>query len=291
MLGGAEISPPTLTRFYAVHCLFLPAALAALLIGHVWLARRKGPAPIHPDQAAGALVPAEVQLFRGAVASSVAVAILFGLAVLYPIRLEAIADPTDTTYSPRPEWYFLFLFQLMKYFSGRLEAVAAFVLPALVVAFLVGLPFLDRSDRPRVRPFVAGTVAAGLIGLIALTGLGMQDRPHNVNPEDNPLRRVETPTLARGWALYQSQNCSACHALGGKGGSVGPALDHAGKRRNYDVMWSIAHLKDPASLVPGSTMPPYKHLSDEDLRALTAFLFADAGRRAEVIGTQGGDRR
>jgi quinol-cytochrome oxidoreductase complex cytochrome b subunit len=69
-----------------------------------------------------------------------------------------VADPTDATYVPRPEWYFLSLFQLLKYFPGPLEPVATQGVPGLVVAFLFLLPFLGRSGsrRLRDRPVVTG---------------------------------------------------------------------------------------------------------------------------------------
>ena len=59
--------------------------------------------------------------------------------------LEQLADPTDTTYIPRPEWYFLFLFQTLKLFKGPLEVVGAVVLPGLAVLALILVPFIDRS--------------------------------------------------------------------------------------------------------------------------------------------------
>ena len=54
-------------------------------------------------------------------------------AAMFPAPLDAIADPTDASYVPRPEWYFLSLFQLLKYFPGPLEPVATMVIPGLVV--------------------------------------------------------------------------------------------------------------------------------------------------------------
>ncbi|MBI4365495.1 MAG: cytochrome B, partial [Deltaproteobacteria bacterium] len=78
------------------------------------------------------------------------------LALLAGAGLEEVADPTDTTYNPRPEWYFLFLFQALKFFPGPWEPVAAIILPTVVILFLLALPFLDRGPKrhPVDRPIL-----------------------------------------------------------------------------------------------------------------------------------------
>src|SRR5512145_1494217 len=86
-------------------------------------------------------------LFKDAVVSLIVFVILVALAYFVGAPLEARADPGDTTYTPRPEWYFLFLFQLLKYFPGQLEVIGVFLIPTLVVVLLLALPFLDRSPR------------------------------------------------------------------------------------------------------------------------------------------------
>ena len=79
--------------------------------------------------------------------------------------LDEMANPADASYIPRPEWYFLSLFQLLKYFPGPLEPVATQVIPGLAVGFLALLPFLDRTRerRPWARarlPFTFGMTRA-----------------------------------------------------------------------------------------------------------------------------------
>ena len=101
----------------------------------------------------------------------VAFAILFTLAVVVRVPLEQLADPTDTTYIPRPEWYFLFLFQTLKLFKGPLEVVGSVVLPGLAVLALIAVPFLDRG---RVKRVAERTVA---IGAVVLAAIGWASRP------------------------------------------------------------------------------------------------------------------
>src|SRR4030066_1420652 len=86
-------------------------------------------------------------LFKDAVISLLVFLILVALAYFLGTPLEARADPADTFYTPRPEWYFLFLFQLLKYFPGNLEVIGVVVLPTLAVLLLFALPLIDRSAK------------------------------------------------------------------------------------------------------------------------------------------------
>jgi len=99
------------------------------------------------------------------------------LAVTVELPKESVADPTDTSYLPRPEWYFLFLFQFLKYFPGSMEVIAAVVFPAVGVGVLLLLPFLDKnpSKNPKQRPLAMSTAAITMLGVIVLTILGMDD--------------------------------------------------------------------------------------------------------------------
>ena len=77
------------------------------------------------------------------------------------------------------------------------------------------------------------------------------------------------PGPEAGRALFEEKGCIGCHSLGGKGGTVGPALDEVGKRRNPD--WIVAHFRNPQAVTPGSVMPQFD-FTDEQIRALTEFL-------------------
>src|SRR6476469_6583753 len=106
------------------------------------------------------------QAFRDTVAVFIAFAILFLMAVAVRVPLEQLADPTDTSYIPRPEWYFLFLFQTLKLFDGPLEVIGSVVLPGLAVLLLILVPFIDRSAMIKVtrRTFAAAVVLLAAIG-------------------------------------------------------------------------------------------------------------------------------
>src|SRR3970040_200242 len=97
-------------------------------------------------------------LFKDAVVALLIFILLVALAYFRGAPLEARANPADTSYTPRPEWYFLFLFQLLKYFPGRLEVVGVVIIPTLAILLLLGLPLLDRSPWRYFtrRPVVTG---------------------------------------------------------------------------------------------------------------------------------------
>lgn len=76
---------------------------------------------------------------------------------------------------------------------------------------------------------------------------------------------------SEGVSAYERNGCSACHMIGGVGGTSGPDLTHVGARKP-EAEWHIEHLKDPAGVVSGSAMPPYAHLSGEELQNLADYM-------------------
>ncbi|MCZ6678652.1 MAG: hypothetical protein O7E52_15555 [Candidatus Poribacteria bacterium] len=96
------------------------------------------------------------------------------MALFVPVPLEELADPADASYNPRPEWYFLFLFQLLKYFEGPLEVIGAFVIPTLAILLLLFLPFLDKRERAplRKRPIALTVTSLSVLLIVLLTILG-----------------------------------------------------------------------------------------------------------------------
>lgn len=143
-------------------------------------------------------------LFKDAVVSLIVFLILIALAYFKGVPLEARADPADTTYTPRPEWYFLFLFQLLKYFPGNLEVIGVFVIPTLTILILFLLPWLDRSPRRHFlsRPVVSGITSLVVVAIIFLTVQASLEAPPPVQAQGgDPI------------AVLYTQNCAPCHGL------------------------------------------------------------------------------
>ncbi|MFH2039486.1 MAG: c-type cytochrome [Chloroflexota bacterium] len=146
-------------------------------------------------------------IFKDVVVSLIILLVLVMLAYFLGAPLEARANPNDAGYTPRPEWYFLFLFQLLKYFPGKLEVVGAMILPGLFIGLLFLLPFLDKSPKRhfRRRPFASFMAVGVLLGIVGLTFLSLNEAPP-------PQVAVVVDKAAD---LYTA-NCANCH---------GPSID------------------------------------------------------------------
>ena len=94
---------------------------------------------------------------REAIAAFVFLSILVLLAAFTKASLEEAADPSVSGFVPRPEWYFLWLFEMLKWFPGEKEVIGAFYLPAAGIGLLGALPFLDRRRRTKAHPLLPGT--------------------------------------------------------------------------------------------------------------------------------------
>ncbi len=275
LLGGANgIGVVTFARFYAVHVLLLPPLTMLLIAMHVYLVRKHGVAPA-PDDTAPRKKFFPEQVFKDTVAMFLGFALLIVLAIGFETPLEKLADPTDTSYIPRPEWYFLFLFQSLKFFKGSLEVVGAIVLPTLAILGLFLIPFIDRGPmvRLRKRTFAMLAVAIAGIGWGGLTMAAISATPKkaastaSVN-EASAWQKL-TPEQMAGLGYYRRENCKICHPGGGKSG-VGPDLTRM-SAAHRTAAWMNPHFKHPAEIVPGSSMPPVQ-LNDAQLNALSSFI-------------------
>jgi quinol-cytochrome oxidoreductase complex cytochrome b subunit/cytochrome c551/c552 len=289
LLGGeGSIGVVTFARFFALHVLLLPPLATSLIALHVFLVRKHGVAPMPNDHGATKKFFPE-QVFKDTVAIFVAFVILFVMAVVAKVPLDRLADPTDSSYIPRPDWYFLFLFQILKLFGGSLELVGSVVLPALAVAALVLVPFLDRGEIKRLaqRTVAIGVVVFGLLGWTGLTLTAVITTPKSSAPSMEEEEEVQewqqlTPEELAGIGYFRREQCSSCHNLANKAPKVGPNLAATAIRRT--PAWMIDHFKNPSMLVPGTSMPPID-LDDEQLAALASFLLKLSPSNAQVLNS------
>ena len=269
MRGGTELGALTLGRWFAAHVILLPIALVALIAAHIALMRRHGiSGPLKASPGPGsAFFPWHV--VKDTIIMAAVFATLFTLAARVPAHLDAIANPADASYIPRPEWYFLSLFQLLKYFPGPLEPVATMVIPGVVVGFLLLLPLLDRGGgrhpfRGSRRWYSAAFISMAA-GVVALTALGLADRPVHRDPDDWGPMPLAGSMLARD----ASAGCVRCHTPGG----AATSLTHI--RLTKDEEWLLSHFADPIAIAPGvrrSDDTPAPLLSRFQAQAVLAFL-------------------
>ena len=115
----------------------------------------------------------------------------------FRFRLKNFADPTDASYDPRPEWYFLFLFQLLKYFEGPLEVVGTFVIPTVGFILLLFLPFLDKKEERTSllkRPVALAVTSLSVVLIVLLTILGAIAPRLEPAPEETPVAEEAAPS-------------------------------------------------------------------------------------------------
>jgi len=184
--GGAEITALTLTRFFGIHVLILPISLAVVLVGHLILVHQTGLAD--PDRDA-ALTKSQGSTAGGEsleakpsqrllpfwpyyvvdelAAWYLMLAVLVILASILPAGLEDPADPLLTPEHSKPEWYFLFLYQALKY----VPRIIGISLPFVGIILLLALPLFDRNPyaSPRRRPMAILVGVVAVITVVALT--------------------------------------------------------------------------------------------------------------------------
>lgn len=275
-LIGAEngIGVVTFSRFYALHTIVLPGITALLIAVHVYLVRRHGvTASIVENGPTQKFYPR--QAFRDITAIFASFCVLFAAAALLEVPLERLADPTDATYIPRPDWYFLFLFQLLKVFQGSLEPIGTIVLPSLAVIALFALPFFDRVQLRTAnrRILAAGTVVFVFAVWSALTGAAVLTSPPGSSSLVGSTRTAEwgqlSPEEIAGFGYFRGAQCDTCHNVLGGDPKPGPSL--AGVQVHHPRPWLIQHFKDPGETLSNPKIPP-AHFSLPQLNALSLFV-------------------
>jgi len=270
LIGAANgIGVVTFSRFYALHTLLLPGVTGLLIAFHIYLVRRHGAAAAPTDNGNTQKFYPK-QAFRDVIAVFIAFVLLFAAAAFLEVPLERIADPTDTSYVPRPEWYFLFLFQLLKIFQGRMEVVGTVVLPTLAIVALIILPFADRLHRR----MLTGRVQAAAAVLLAfsiwagLTATAERSTPNSVHSPRVPREAAQwaqiPPEQIAGFGYFHSSGCGSCHNLLVGTPKAGPNLGHTGVQHPKE--WLIQHFRSPEP----SAAP--LHLSLPKLNALSLFV-------------------
>lgn len=218
--------------------------------------------------------------------------LLIGLAVFVGVPNEPKADPNDTSYIPRPEWYFLFLFQLLKYFPGAIEWIGTAVLPGLAVLTLFLLPFIDRNphrhwSKRKVALSVMGVIVTGMVVLTILAAV--------TTPPQVEVSAATTigEQMALGEELY-GLHCVECHGADGEGGEITSVAGLEGVLlkpiNDQDVMYPFTDetlYNIIAMGQPVQGMPPFGRayggeLSPTEIESIVTFMRYTWDDRAEL---------
>jgi len=239
-------------------------------------------------------------MFHDTVMSLIVVAVIVALSCIWYLtsgedpeevgilgpRYAAEADPGTTSFTPRPDWYFYFLFYLLRIFKWPESVILGTVgIPTILLILMFALPFIDlrRERRLLRRPVAVVTVIVVAISMGVLTYKGATARE---------ALAADAPALVEEWAgqqkfddnarqgalIFAGSGCLNCHTYLDAGSSnLGAPVLTAEGAKNKGIEFQIEHLKCPSCTTPGSQMPPFANLPEEDLRALAVFLEASKG--------------
>lgn len=270
IVGGADYGHHTLTRFFALHAGVIPGLIIALLVGHIYLFRRHGITPKEPRRKADAAFWPDQVLMDAVACLAVLATVLFLVIRNHGADLGAPADPSEQYSAARPEWYFLFLFQFLKYFPHGTEVIGAMIIPGILTGIVVLMPFIGRWKLGH--RFNLGLLFAMIAGASLLTYLALLKDSKNaeyqeaVKQADREAERVkelaDSPSgipatgaasllradpLTRGPKLF-AKHCASCHRHGGSDGLGNPVTDpvRAADLRGFASREWIAGILDPA---------------------------------------------
>jgi len=291
LLGGPIVAGATLTRFFALHVFIIPGTLLLLALLHIWMVLKLG---INEWPMPGRLVRRETYvqeyneltrrdgtpfvpgaiwkdlMFAAAIVCAVAIcAILFG-----PIGPGGPPDPTIIQTVPKPDYFFLWIYSGLALLPPQLETPVILGAPIVILAVLVGLPFLAGEGEKswRRRPIAILVLISIAVGLAVLTHLGTyvpwSPKMDAWSSDPVPVRYIHnaTPLERQGAIVLQEKQCRNCHSLERQGGLRGPALDDVATRLTYDQLVRQV-------VQGGGNMPAYgKNLSAPEVTAVVAFL-------------------
>ncbi len=233
-------------------------------------------------------------MFHDTVMSLVVVSVILGLAIIWKYSdvlgplIGPKADPGTTSFVPRPDWYFYFLFYLLRIFKWPESVILATVgIPTILLIILFAIPFVDTRMERRLSRRPVAVVAAALtvisMGVLTYKGATAQEAiPSEVLAAVPSWAKKEgfaaNKDALAGARLFAESGCTSCHTYLGTGSSNlgAPDLTSEGAK-NKGIQFQIDHLKCPSCVTSGSPMPPFAALGEDNLRRLAIFLEASKG--------------
>ncbi len=192
----------------------------------------------------------------------VVVLVIVVLSIVLGAEQGPKVDPTTTTYTPRPEWYFFFLFELLRVLKGPdLVLFATIIIPTICMVLLLLLPFYDRNPerRPERRPVAMTAMTLTIIAMAFLTYEGA------ITGSPDRIAEAAPKSVESGKEIVAQSGCLACHKIGDNGGTLAPNLTHIAARipRN-GILRSLR-------AGPG-IMPAFNSLPPEKLQQIADYL-------------------
>ena len=203
---------------------------------------------------------------------------------------EDKADPGTTSFTPRPDWYYYFLFYLLRIFKWPDSVILGTVgIPTILLVLLIGLPFYDRRrERHPLRRPVA--MITGILVIVAMGTLTWKGATAKEVVASEAAGMVPEWAQKQGFAgnadaeagatLFSQSGCLNCHVYTGAGAANlgAPELTAEGAK-GRGVEWQIKHLENPAAVNPGSPMPSFANLGADNLKKIAIFLEASKGAK------------
>ena len=243
-------------------------------------------------------------MFHDTVMSLVVVSVIVGLAIVWKYSTpgdhigtdpgwlgklyDDPADPGTFSFVPRPDWYFYFLFYLLRIFKWPDTVVIGTVgLPTVLLVILIAVPFVDiRPERRLLRRPVA--IVASILVVVSMGVLTYKGATAKESLGTELVAKVPSWAKTQGFSNNQEalagartfavSGCLNCHTyLGVGGGFAGAPNLSAEGAKNKGIDFQIRHLKNPASVNPGSPMPSFAGLGETRLKQVATFLEASKG--------------
>ena len=195
----------------------------------------------------------------------IVMAVIILMAILFGAELGPKADPTTTTYTPRPEWYFFFLFELLRVVKPpALVFMATIGIPTICLVLLLLLPFYDRRpERNPLRRPIATTAGIATIGaMVYLTVLGA------IAGAPTEIELATKPQFQEGKEITASSGCLGCHKIGENGNTLGPNLTEIGSRLGKDAI--ARTLVNPTAPMP--SYAPFRKSNPEQFNKLVQYV-------------------
>jgi quinol---cytochrome c reductase cytochrome c subunit, bacillus type len=214
-------------------------------------------------------------VYKDLLIAALAIGLVIALAIWQQVGVGEPVNPATTDYVPRPEWYFFFLFELLRIFKGQNDLtpviMATFIIPNIMMVLLILLPFYDRGPERRIwrRPIALITAAATIFFLGYLTHLGAE-APEGIGAGAGlTLSGLDQdPQAQAGADLFLANGCTSCHTVAGVGApGPGPNLSNEGAQGHPPEFYE-GFLKDP----PGNIMPNFTGFTPEQYMQLGTFL-------------------